>query len=86
MFAYVVVVLFSVTAVLVALSLTDSALRARRAFRRLAVERRQAYAWCDDVTVTVVRPRIEAEPKVVALPSRKPAAAIRALRPLAAAA
>lgn len=86
MFAYAVAALFSLTAVLVAVSLTDSAMRARRAFRRLSVERRQLASLGGHVTVTVVRPRIEPEATVVVLPARKPAAAIRALRPLAAAA
>ncbi|NVE94420.1 hypothetical protein [Altererythrobacter lutimaris] len=86
MFAYAVAALFALTALLVALSLTDSAMRARRAFRRLALERRNMDAFASDVVVTVVRPGTEAATNVVKLPSRKPADAIRALRPLAAAA
>ncbi len=86
MFAYAVVALFSLTAILVALSLTDSAIRARRAFHRLAIQRRQMDAMGSPVTVTVIRPRAETASTVVALSSRKPAEAIRALRPLAAAA
>ncbi|XUU59647.1 hypothetical protein ACRAQ6_08675 [Erythrobacter sp. HA6-11] len=86
MFAFAVAALFALTALLVALSLTDSTMRAHRAFRRLALERCNADAFASDVIVTVVRPRIEAQTNVVKLPSRKPAEAIRALRPLAAAA
>lgn len=86
MFAYVVVALFVFTAVLVGLSLADSALRARSAFQRLKFERRQSDISCSDVVVTVVRPAIQPQSTVVVLPAREPAAAIRALRPLAAAA
>lgn len=86
MFAIAVIALFALTAVLVSLSLTDSAMRAKRAVRRLQFERRQSNAFASDVMVTIVCPRIEPATTVVALPSRKPAAAIRALRPLAAAA
>lgn len=85
MFAYAVAALFALTALVVALSLTDSLLRARQAFKRLKGERARPDASFVDVAVTVVS-RTQAEPKVVALPSRKPAEVIRSLRPLAAAA
>lgn len=86
MFAYAVIALFLLTAILVGVSLTDSAMRARRAFGRLQSQHRAA-RWMDTgVSVTIVRPRLEPASTVVTLPPRDALAMRRALSPLAAAA